>query len=166
MTIDHQGPQPVYQQIAAILRAEIEAGELVPDRAIPSEATLMQRYGVARETARKAVRVRASHAMTRQRHPSIDRGIRVLSGLAGYRHGVTVDHEAPQPVYQQIAAILRAQIEAGELVPDRPIPSEAVLMQRYGVARETARKAVRVLVGEGLVYVVQGRGAYVVKRAI
>jgi DNA-binding GntR family transcriptional regulator len=32
---------------------------------------------------------------------------------------------------------------------------------RYGVARETARKAVRVLVAEGLVYVVQGRGAYV-----
>jgi GntR family transcriptional regulator len=49
-------------------------------------------------------------------------------------------------------------------VPDRPIPSEAVLMQRHGVARETARKAVRVLVAEGLVYVVQGRGAYVVKR--
>ena len=29
----------------------------MPDRAIPSEATLMQRYGVARETVRKAVRV-------------------------------------------------------------------------------------------------------------
>jgi len=30
--------------------------------------------------------------------------------VAGYRHRLTVDHEAPQPVYQQIAAILRAQI--------------------------------------------------------
>jgi DNA-binding GntR family transcriptional regulator len=77
---------------------------------------------------------------------------------------VTIDHHGPQPVYQQIAAILRAQIEARELVPDRPIPSEATLMQRYGVARETARKAVRVLVGEGLVYVVQGRGAYVARQ--
>jgi GntR family transcriptional regulator len=37
-------------------------------------------------------------------------------------------------------------------------------MQEYGVARETARKAVRVLVAEGLVYVVQGRGAYVAER--
>ena len=36
-------------------------------------------------------------------------------------------------------------------------------MQRYGVARETARKAVGVLVAEGLVYVVQGRGAYVAR---
>jgi GntR family transcriptional regulator len=42
--------------------------------------------------------------------------------------------------------------------------SESTLMQRYGVARETARKAVRVLVAEGLVYVVQGRGAYVAGR--
>ena len=36
-------------------------------------------------------------------------------------------------------------------------------MQRYGVAREAARKAVRVLVAEGLVYMVQGRGAYVTR---
>ena len=45
-------------------------------------------------------------------------------------------------------------VMSGELVPDRPIPSELTLMQRYGVARETARKAVRVLVSEGLVFVV------------
>ncbi len=43
-------------------------------------------------------------------------------------------------------------------------PSESRLMQEHGIARETARKAVRVLVDEGLVYVVQGRGAYVTKR--
>jgi GntR family transcriptional regulator len=63
----------------------------------------------------------------------------------------------------QIADILRARIESGDLVPDRAIPSESRLMQEYGVARETARKAVRVLAGEGLVYVVQGCGAYVAK---
>ena len=37
--------------------------------------------------------------------------MRLPCGVAGYRHRVTVDHEAPQPVYQQIAAILRAQGE-------------------------------------------------------
>ena len=36
-----------------------------------------------------------------------------------------------------------------------------MLMQQYGVTRETARKAVRVLVAEGLVYVEQDRGACV-----
>ena len=84
--------------------------------------------------------------------------------LPGTVTRVTVDHDAPQPVYQQIAAILRGRIESGELASDRRVPSESTLMQEYGVARETARKAVRVLVGEGLVYVVQGRGAYVAKR--
>ena len=37
-------------------------------------------------------------------------------------------------------------------------------MQEHGVARLTARKAVRVLANEGLVEVVQGRGAYVIDR--
>jgi GntR family transcriptional regulator len=75
---------------------------------------------------------------------------------------VTVDHEGRTPVYLQIAAILRDRINSGELLPGRPVPSETTLMQAYGVARLTARKAVRVLVSEGLVEVVTGRGAYVV----
>ena len=37
-------------------------------------------------------------------------------------------------------------------------------MQQYGVTQETARKAVRVLVGEGFVYVEQDRGACVAWR--
>jgi GntR family transcriptional regulator len=77
---------------------------------------------------------------------------------------VTVDHEGKTPVYQQIAAILRDAIERGDYPPGRPVPSESRLMQEYGVARLTARKAVRVLAGEGLVEVVPGRGAYVTDR--
>ena len=74
---------------------------------------------------------------------------------------MTVDHEGKTPVYLQIAAILRGEIERGVYAPGRPVPSETQLMQRYGVARLTARKAVRVLADEGLVEVVPGRGAYV-----
>ncbi len=74
---------------------------------------------------------------------------------------MTVDHEGKTPVYQQIAAILRDEIARGVYAPGRPVPSETQLMQRFGVARLTARKAVRVLAGEGLVEVVPGRGAYV-----
>jgi DNA-binding GntR family transcriptional regulator len=36
-------------------------------------------------------------------------------------------------------------------------------MQEFEIARETARKAVRVLRDEGVVQIVRGRGAYVVK---
>ncbi len=74
---------------------------------------------------------------------------------------MTVDHQGKTPVYQQIAAILRDEIARGVYPPGRPVPSETQLMQRFEVARLTARKAVRVLAGEGLVEVVPGRGAYV-----
>ena len=77
---------------------------------------------------------------------------------------MTVDHEGKTPVYLQIAAILRAAIERGDYPPGRPVPSESRLMQEHGVARLTARKAVRVLADEGLVEVVPGRGAFVADR--
>ena len=77
---------------------------------------------------------------------------------------MTVDHEGKTPVYLQIAAILRAAIERGDYPPGRPVPSESRLMQEHGVARLTARKAVRVLADEGLVEVVSGRGVYVAER--
>lgn len=55
--IDPDGPVPVYQQLAAILRGQIKRGKLQPDRPIPSVARLVQEYGVARGTALKAVQV-------------------------------------------------------------------------------------------------------------
>ena len=87
-----------------------------------------------------------------------------MSAQVSYLDRVTVDHEGKTPLYLQIAAILRDAIERGDYPSGRPIPSETRLMQEHGVARLTARKAVRVLVNEGLVEVVQGRGAYVADR--
>ncbi|HZC63001.1 MAG TPA: winged helix-turn-helix domain-containing protein [Streptosporangiaceae bacterium] len=77
---------------------------------------------------------------------------------------MTVDHDGKVPVYLQIAAILRDAIARGDYPPGRAVPSESRLMQEHGVARLTARKAVRVLAEEGLVEVVPGRGAYVTER--
>ena len=64
-------------------------------------------------------------------------------------------------MYLQLAAILREAIRRGEYPPGRRLPSETTLMQQHGVARETARKAVRVLADEGLAEVVPGRGVFV-----
>ncbi|HKA98872.1 MAG TPA: GntR family transcriptional regulator [Streptosporangiaceae bacterium] len=58
---------------------------------------------------------------------------------------------APVPRYRQMTAILRERIGAGELEADRSIPSEARIQQKFGVARETARKAVALLREEGSV---------------
>jgi GntR family transcriptional regulator len=75
-----------------------------------------------------------------------------------------IDHEGPVPVYRQLAGILRGQIQAGTLPPNRPIPSITRLQQEYGLARGTIIKAVDLLVDEGLVYAVPGRGMYVRER--
>jgi DNA-binding GntR family transcriptional regulator len=75
-----------------------------------------------------------------------------------------VDHHDPVPVYQQLAAIIRGQIERGELTPRSPLPSESYLQQRYGISRGTARKAVETLRSEGLVYTVPQRGTYVAEK--
>ena len=72
-----------------------------------------------------------------------------------------IDHDAPTPVYRQIAALILADIEAGRLPAGRKIPSESALVQRFGVARETARNAVRYLREEGYVFTVPQRGTYV-----
>jgi DNA-binding GntR family transcriptional regulator len=73
----------------------------------------------------------------------------------------TVDPDSATPVYVQVANVLRARIESGQLLPDRPVPSESQLEQEFGVARGTARKAIAVLREEGLVITVKGRGSYV-----
>jgi GntR family transcriptional regulator len=57
VTIDREGPLPIYEQIAAILLDRILDGTIPPGRAVPSETTLQQEYGVARETVRHAVQI-------------------------------------------------------------------------------------------------------------
>ncbi|HEY2305933.1 MAG TPA: GntR family transcriptional regulator [Streptosporangiaceae bacterium] len=73
----------------------------------------------------------------------------------------TVDPDSATPVYVQVADILRSRIEARQLLPDRPVPSETQLQQEFGVARGTARKAIALLRDQGLVVTVKGRGSYV-----
>jgi DNA-binding GntR family transcriptional regulator len=91
----------------------------------------------------------------------MDRPSRIRPEPPGYGAAVVLDHEGKTPLYLQIAAILRERINSGQIRPGRPLPSEPQLVGEFGVSRLTARKAVRVLADEGLVEVVQGRGAFV-----
>lgn len=65
---------------------------------------------------------------------------------------------------QQIAADLRQEIRSGELPEGARIPSTAQLMERYGVAYQTARQAVAALRAEGLVDSKTGSGVFVRRR--
>jgi GntR family transcriptional regulator len=62
---------------------------------------------------------------------------------------------------RRIADELRASIERGELRPGAKLPSERDLAARYGTARNTAREAISILQGEGLVVAQHGRGVFV-----
>jgi DNA-binding GntR family transcriptional regulator len=68
------------------------------------------------------------------------------------------------PAYQRIAADLRAQITSGELAPDAQLPTEHELADRYGVARQTVRNGIGVLVSEGLVVARRPLGHFVRRR--
>lgn len=72
----------------------------------------------------------------------------------------SLDPDAPEPLYEQLASVLREKIRTGEIPPRRALPSNRTLTQEYGVARGTASHAVAILIDEGWAYVVKGRGVF------
>jgi GntR family transcriptional regulator len=74
---------------------------------------------------------------------------------------MTIDQASYEPVYRQLAGILRDQIRAGELQPGAALPPEATLAQTYDVGRDTVRDALASLRSEGLVITTRGRGTFV-----
>jgi DNA-binding GntR family transcriptional regulator len=75
-----------------------------------------------------------------------------------------IDYDGPVTPYRQLAAILKARVARGDWQPNRAIPSEARLVQEYGPARTTVRRAIALLVEEGVLFVVPQRGTYVAKQ--
>ncbi len=65
------------------------------------------------------------------------------------------------PLYKQLYHILRSQIELGELKTGDAIPTEKELTRQYAVSRVTTRKALQMLVDEGLIVRQPGKGSYV-----
>lgn len=72
-----------------------------------------------------------------------------------------IDHDAGEPVWSQLAGILRRQIEHGNIAPGKLLPSIADLMHAYGVSDGTVKRALRALRDAGLIDTVPGRGSYV-----
>ena len=74
---------------------------------------------------------------------------------------MTIDQSSFEPVYRQLARILREQIRSGELRPGATVGSEASLAQRFGVGRDAVRDALAAMRGEGLVITNRGVGTFV-----
>ena len=69
------------------------------------------------------------------------------------------------PPYLRVAAELREKIANGELLPGEQVPSLDRLAEAYGISRTTARRAVQVLMDEGLVQSRPRWGVFVAERA-
>ena len=73
----------------------------------------------------------------------------------------SIDRGSYEPAYAQLAGILRHSMATGILRPGDQLPSEAQLCERYGVSPMTVRRAINMLVDQGVVIAEQGRGTFV-----
>jgi GntR family transcriptional regulator len=67
------------------------------------------------------------------------------------------------PMYRQLEALLREQIQRGELKVGERIPSEVQLCERWDISRITTRQALAELERDGLLERVPGKGTFVRK---
>ena len=74
---------------------------------------------------------------------------------------MSIGDEADPRAYIRLAAELRRAIADGTYPPGTPTPSITTLSQRYGHARQTCAKALRLLVDDGLLIRYPGLGYYV-----
>jgi DNA-binding GntR family transcriptional regulator len=70
-----------------------------------------------------------------------------------------LDHDAPVPLHEQLADLLRQQIQTGKLIGR--VPSILSLAQEHGVSHRTAAHALTTLRDEGVIVSVRGKGYYV-----
>ena len=77
-----------------------------------------------------------------------------------------LDRQSPQTLHSQLEEIMRQRIENEVWKPDSNIPSENELSNIYGISRMTVRSVLNLLVREGLIYKVPGKGTFVSKPKI
>lgn len=74
-----------------------------------------------------------------------------------------LERKAGGSLWRQISDVLADEIASGTTAAGDRLPTEPVLMERFGVSRFTVRQALSSLEARGLIRVEQGRGAFVHK---
>lgn len=77
---------------------------------------------------------------------------------------MSLQRDAPLPLSQQLAALLRAEIESGQRPPGSRLPTIMALATDYQIATATVVKAIRILKREGLVIGSTGHGTFIAER--
>lgn len=75
-----------------------------------------------------------------------------------------VSARQPTAAYHRLATDLRTAILKGRYRVGDQLPTEAELVEQYGVSRQTVRRAFHDLVAEGMVHRSAGRGTFVAPR--
>ncbi len=73
-----------------------------------------------------------------------------------------IDPASPDHPYVQVADQLRTRITSREITA--VLPSIMELTEETGLAPNTIRRAIKILVDEGLVQTIPGRGTFVVRK--
>jgi len=68
---------------------------------------------------------------------------------------------AAQPLYEELAELIRQKVSAGELAPGDRLPGEIELAASLGVSRPSVREALKILRALGVVSIRHGDGVYV-----
>lgn len=134
-----------YRQVATILRERIESGTYPAGSQLPTEASMVEEFGVARDTVRRAIALLAEDSLVVTSH-----------GRGSYVTGDS-DQEIGLSKHAQVAAKLRTLIVNGDVRADEAFLTEAEVQERYQVSRRTARAALKTLEEDGLLRVVGRR---------
>ncbi len=68
--------------------------------------------------------------------------------------------------YRHLAQVLKTFIQSGAIAAGAPLPAERVLCEMLGLSRVTVRKAIEILIEQGMVSSRQGAGNFVVFRFV
>lgn len=75
--------------------------------------------------------------------------------------GIDMQRDDATPIYMRLASAIRAQVRDGTLQVGEALPPERELGEMTGVSRVTVRKAIELLMQEGLLSRRQGSGTYI-----
>src|SRR5690242_8139369 len=75
-----------------------------------------------------------------------------------------LDKNLPVPLYHQLQAVLKAEIDSRKWQADEQLPNEAKLAERFGVSKITVRQALQQLADLGYIRREHGRGTFVERR--
>lgn len=74
---------------------------------------------------------------------------------------IVISNASDQPIYEQIASQIRAQVLAGQLAEGQQLPSIRMLATQLRISAITTKRAYQELETQGFIHTVPGKGCFV-----